>query len=249
MELRFHTFELPLKHKFRISRGAITSQQTLVVELCEGDCRGFGEATANPYYNATIEAMQSVLKKVRDPLARANWSTPAELWDELAPMLGDNSFALCALDEAAHDLWGKKHGQPVFKLWQLDPEQAPTSNYTIGIDSIEKMIDKLNEVPDWPIYKIKLGTDNDLEIIAELRKQTEAVFRVDANCGWNPDQTIDFSRRLKELGVEFIEQPLPASDWEGSRRVYLESALPMIADESCVKEADVGRCHEHFHGV
>lgn len=249
MELRFHTFDLPLKHEFTIARGSISVQPTLIVELRENGHCGFGEATTSSYYGATLEAMQSSLNGIRDLLATTEWDCPADLWAQCAPLLQDNSFALCALDQAAHDLWGKTLGQPVVKLWQLDPLKAPVSNYTIGIDKIDVMVAKMQEVPDWPIYKIKLGTQNDLEIIRELRKHTEATFRVDANCGWNADQTIENSHGLKELGVEFIEQPLPADDWEGSRRVFQESVLPVIADESCVKESDVECCHQHFHGV
>ena len=249
MKLYFHTFELPLKHEFTIARETINVQPTLIVELCEEGHRGFGEATTNSYYGATLESMQDSLNDIRKLIETAQWDSPSELWSQCAPRLKDNPFALCALDLAAHDLWGKKMGQPVIKLWQLDPTNAPISNFTIGIDKIDVMAAKMQEVPDWPIYKIKLGTSNDLEIIRELRKHTDALFRVDANCGWTVDQAIDYSHELKQLGVEFIEQPLPAENWEGSRRVYQESALPVIADESCIGEADVESCHQHFHGI
>jgi len=111
------------------------------------------------------------------------------------------------------------------------------------------MVQKLSEFPGWPIYKIKLGTADDLRIVRELRKHTDAVFRVDANGGWGVDQAIDNARALAALNVEFIEQPLPADDDEGMRRVYAESVLPVIADESCHVEEDVDRCAECFHGV
>jgi L-alanine-DL-glutamate epimerase-like enolase superfamily enzyme len=153
------------------------------------------------------------------------------------------------LDQAAHDLWGKKCGQPVYKLWGLTLDRTPLSNYTIGIDTLEKMVSKMEEYAGWPIYKIKLGTPDDLRIVAELRRHTPAVFRIDANCGWTPEETIANSRELKTLDVEFIEQPLPADDWEGMKRVFSESALPVIADESCQVEEDVDRCHGTFHGV
>ena len=159
--------------------------------------------------------------------------------------LADDPFALCALDQAAYDLWGKQQGAPVYQLWGLDAANNPVSDFTIGIDTIEQMVAKLQngevqEVPDWPIYKIKLGTADDIEIVRELRQHTDATFRVDANCGWSVDETIENSRQLKDLGVEFIEQPLPADDRDGALRVYQDSALPIIADESCLSEA--GRC-------
>jgi L-alanine-DL-glutamate epimerase-like enolase superfamily enzyme len=104
-------------------------------------------------------------------------------------------------------------------------------------------------MPGWPVYKIKLGTSDDLGIIRELRRRTDAVFRVDANCGWTADQTIAYARVLKEMNVEFIEQPLPPEDVEGARRAFEGSVLPLIADENCVVEDDVDRCAGRFHGI
>jgi L-alanine-DL-glutamate epimerase-like enolase superfamily enzyme len=122
------------------------------------------------------------------------------------------------------------------------------TDYTIGIDTVEKMVAKMQELP-WPIYKIKLGTKNDIEIVTELRKHTDAVFRIDANCGWTADEAIENSFKLKELGVEFLEQPLPADDIEGAKKLYKNSALPIIADESCIVESDVEKCVGLFHGI
>jgi L-alanine-DL-glutamate epimerase-like enolase superfamily enzyme len=111
------------------------------------------------------------------------------------------------------------------------------------------MVQKLNEMPGWPVYKIKLGTPDDLAIVHELRRHTDATFRVDANCGWTADQTIELAPALKELGVEFVEQPLPRDDVEGARRAFERSALPLIADESCITEEDVDQCAGCFHGI
>ena len=111
------------------------------------------------------------------------------------------------------------------------------------------MVAKLNEVAGWPIYKIKLGTQYDLDIVRELRKHTDAIFRVDANCGWSVDEAIANSQALAGLGVEFIEQPLPADDTAGQEILFNESALPLIADESCIHETDVRECQGRFHGI
>jgi L-alanine-DL-glutamate epimerase-like enolase superfamily enzyme len=249
MELRVHRFELPLRHVFTISRGSITVQTTLIVELAEGNHRGYGEATTNDYYGFTFESMAAALERVRPAIEAGTLSDPTRLWQECQPLLADNPFALCALDQAAHDLWGKKLGQPVYRLWGLTIDRIPPSNYTIGIDSIEKMVEKLNEFPGWPVYKIKLGTPQDLEIVQALRQHTAATFRVDANCGWTADETIRNSSQLKKLNVEFIEQPLAADRWDDMGRVVKESELPIIADESCIVEADVDRCAGHFHGI
>jgi L-alanine-DL-glutamate epimerase-like enolase superfamily enzyme len=249
MLLRLHAFDLPLAHTFTISRESITSQPTLVVELSQDGVSGYGEATSNKYYGFTIERMAADLRQLRPQLERTQLDDPAALWSQCQPALADDPFALCALDQAAHDLWGKLRGQPVWKLWGLSAEKTPLSNYTIGIDTIETMVAKMKEFPDWPIYKIKLGTDHDLEIVRELRRHTQAIFRVDANCGWTADQAIEYSRELQKLGVEFIEQPLKADRWDDLRRVGRESALPIIADESCIVEGDVPRCAGVFQGI
>jgi L-alanine-DL-glutamate epimerase-like enolase superfamily enzyme len=249
VKLLTHAFDLPLRHTFTISRESTSIQPTLIVELTDGTHRGYGEATTNSYYGMTLEKMRNALESVRTLVESIERVDPLSLWELMAPRLHECPFALCALDQAAHDLWGKQQGAPVYRLWGLDDTHLPLSNFTIGIDTIEVMVEKLREVPDWPIYKIKLGTKHDREIVTELRKHTEAVFRVDANCGWTAEETIENSQTLSTLGVEFIEQPLPAGDWDGYRTVRQESALPIIADESCVSEADVASCHGFFDGV
>lgn len=249
MELNVHRFDLPLRHVFTISRGSISVQPTMIVELSEGEHHGYGEATTNDYYGFTFENMAAAMERVRPILESRSICDPAQLWEECQPSLADNPFALCALDQAAHDLWGKKLNQPVYQLWGLTIERIPASNYTIGIDTVDKMVEKLNEFPGWPIYKIKLGTKQDLEIVRALRRHTDATFRVDANCGWTADETIQNSQALRELNVEFIEQPLPADRWADMRRVFAHTALPIIADESCIIESDVDRCAGHFHGI
>ncbi len=249
MKLILHEFDLPLRHQFTISRGSIDVQKTLIVELQQDGFSGYGEATTNDYYGFTLQNMASALEAVRPEISSHELTDPADFWQLLAPQLNQNSFAQCALDLAAHDLWGKIKQQPVYQLWGLETSSIPISNYTIGIDDIDVMVSKMQEFPDWPIYKIKLGTSNDCEIVRTLREHTDATFRVDANCAWSAEETIANSHQLKELNVEFIEQPMEATQWEAMKEVRAASALPVIADESCLVEADVQRCQEGFHGI
>jgi L-alanine-DL-glutamate epimerase-like enolase superfamily enzyme len=108
----------------------------------------------------------------------------------------------------------------------------------------------LQAEPHWPIYKIKLGTKKDIAIVSELRKHTDAIFRVDANCGWSANETIANSLELKSFNVEFIEQPLPiTAAREEKRRVFEKSAIPVLADEDCQVIDDVVACHELYHGI
>lgn len=250
MTLSIHDIHLPMRHPFTIALGTITKQHNIVVALGDGEYTGYGEGAAGSAWKAyTPAAMRASLEAARNRIESAAFTTPDAFWAEIAPALADNPFALCALDEAAHDLWGKRQGQPVWNLWGLDISRVPVSDYTIGIDTIEKMVAKMKEFDGWPIYKIKLGTPNDLEIVRELRRHTKSVFRIDANTAWSAEQTIALAPELKALGVEFLEQPLLRDDWEGMKSVVKESALPVIADESCQTETDVDRCAGHFHGI
>ena len=249
MKLYLYEFDLPLRHVFTISRGSVAVQKTLIVDLEHNGLHGYGEATTNPYYHATIENMASALMGIRAEIEGWSPEDPQAFWDALHPALRDHPFAHCALDQAAHDLWGKAAGAPVYRLWGLERDRVPVSNYTIGIDTVEQMVAKLEECPGWPVYKIKLGTPHDLEIVRQLRQHTDAVFRVDANCGWTADETLRNARALRELDVEFIEQPLPVESNDEMRRIVAECVLPVIADESCGVPADVERCSGRFHGV
>ena len=247
MQLQLHTFKLQLKHTFTISRQSFDTKPTLIVELRDGEFSGYGEASSNPYYKITIQKMIEDLDKLRAIIELAT-ETPEDFWKKMYPHLKENMFALCALDLAYNDLYAQKRGKKLVDLWHYDTSNNPLSNYTIGIASIDKMIAKMQELP-WPIYKIKLGTKDDIKIIKALRKHTDAIFRVDANCGWTVEETIQNSIALKALGVEFIEQPLAADDWDAHKKVYQNSVLPIIADESCQVEEDIAKCHNHFHGV
>jgi len=249
MKLTLHRFDLPLRHVFTIARGSTEVSRTMIVELEQDGVRGYGEAGENRYYGASFENMSAALEAVRPRLESSSLHDPTALWEQLRPQLAANTFAQCALDIAVHDLWGKLRGQPVWKLWGLSIDDVPVTDYTIGIDTIEVMVAKMEEFAGWPVYKIKLGTPNDIEIVRELRKHTDAAFRVDANCAWTAEEAIRNSIALAPLGVEFIEQPLAPDDWQGMTAVRERSALPVIADESCQREPDVDRCRDYFHGV
>jgi L-alanine-DL-glutamate epimerase-like enolase superfamily enzyme len=248
MKLIIRTFDLSLKHTFTISRESYDVQPSLIVELQSEGFSGFGEATSNPYYNITVASMQHNLEQIIPFIESVTTETPEEFWKKAHPLLKNDMFSLCALDIAYSDLYARKKGKKLYELWDYSIEHNPKTDYTIGIDSIEKMVSKMKELP-WPIYKIKLGTKEDIAIVTELRKHTDAIFRIDANCGWTVSETINNALELKKLGVEFLEQPLKADNWEGHKEVFKHSALPIIADESCIIEEDVAKCHTHFHGV
>ena len=249
MKMTLRKFELPLKHIFNIARGSKSVARTVIVELEQDGVRGYGEGPESTYYGATSATLIAAIEAARPQVESLRLEEPTAFWQQLQPNLAGQPFAQCALDEAAHDLWGKLRGQPVWKLWGLDVAAGPLTDYTIGIDSIEVMVAKMRELAGWPIYKIKLGTPQDLEIVRELRRHTDAVFRVDANAGWTVEETIRNAPTLKDLGVEFIEQPLQPDNWAGMEEVFRSCALPVFADESCRVESDVERCRRCFHGI
>lgn len=248
MELILRAYNLKLKHTFTISRESIEEQPSLIVELKSDGFSGFGEATSNPYYKTTVPVMMEDLEKIRSVIEATSNETPEEFWAKVHPYLQGDMFALCALDMAYNDLYARKKGKKLYELWNYTTERNPLTDYTIGIASIEKMVSKMQELP-WPIYKIKLGIPDDIAIVTELRKHTDAIFRIDANCGWSVEETIKNAIELKKLGVEFLEQPMKADNWEAHKEVFKHSVLPIIADESCIIEEDVAKCHNHFHGV
>lgn len=248
MKISYHRFDLPFVYPFTISRGTKTHQPTLVVCIEHFGLRGYGEAPAISYYNIPVEKMIEDIERKRLFLEKFSFTDPERYWHYVHHLFPNNSFLVCALDMAGWDLYGKLKGKPLFELWNLSTDNIPMTDYTIGIDTIEKMVEKMKEKP-WPIYKIKLGTSEDIAIVEALREHTDAVLRVDANAGWTLDEALDKIPRLKELGVELVEQPLAKDDWEGMKVLFNQSTLPLFADEACVSEQDVEKCHGHFHGI
>ena len=248
MKVSYKTFNLPFKYPFTISKGTKTHQPTFIVELEYFGIKGYGEAPAISYYNIPVEKMIEDLERKRMFVEKFSFTDPERYWHYLHHLFPMNSFLVCALDMAGWDLYGKLKRKQLHDLWNLDTAKAPLTDYTIGIDTIEIMVKKMEEKP-WPVYKIKVGTQGDIEMVAALRKQSNAIFRVDANAGWTLEQALHKIPLLKDLGVEFVEQPLAKDDWDGMKVLFEKSPLPLFADESCVAEADVLKCENHFHGV
>jgi L-alanine-DL-glutamate epimerase-like enolase superfamily enzyme len=248
MKLQYFPFELKFRHPFTISKGTKTHQPTLVVELEHFGLKGYGEAPAITYYHITVDQMIADIEKKKTLIEKFSFTEPDRYWHYLHHLLPQNPFLVCALDIAAWDIYGQMQGKRLYELWKGDPSKNPLTDYTIGIDTIENMVNKLKERP-WPIYKIKVGTADDIGIVEALRRNTDAILRVDANAGWDLPTAMQLIPRLKELGVEFVEQPLAKDDWEGMKTLFRESSLPLYADEACVAEHDVEKCKGHFHGI
>jgi len=249
LKVSYKTYELPFKHPFTISGGRTkTYQPTFIVELSLGSFIGYGEAPAISYYNITVDQMAADLERKKSFVEKFAFTHPDRYWHYLHHLFPNNPFLVCALDMAAWDMFGKMQAKPLYKLWGYEWKNEVKTDYTIGIASPDKMVEKMKEQP-WPIYKVKLGTPEDINIIKMLRQHTNAVLRVDANAGWKLEEALELIPHLKTLGVEFIEQPLAKDDWDGMKVLYEKSMLPLFADESCVFESDVEKCFQHFHGI
>jgi L-alanine-DL-glutamate epimerase-like enolase superfamily enzyme len=232
---------LRTRHPFIIARGGQSDYRTVWVRLVDADgVEGWGEAAPARIYGESTETVLAALQAYAEHLP----DEPFQLeeterhWEQLLRL---NPSARCALSAALHDLVGKKLGVPVYRLWGLDPAQAPRSTFTIGIDTAEKIRQKVLEAEQYPILKIKLGSDRDREILETIREATDKELRVDANTGWTAKQAIRMLPVLEEHGVTVLEQPLPAEDLEGLARVTRASRIPVIADESCLVAADIPR--------
>lgn len=249
MKLHIYRYDLRLANTFTITHESRDVQPTVIVGLEDDHGNiGWGEATAIPYYGQSQDKIVATLASYRSAIENTPLDTPEAYWETMYQTFDEHPFELCAIDIAANDLYGKQQGKPLYELWGLQTQNLPLTNYTIGMADVPEMIRKMKAMP-WPLYKIKLGTDHDLAIIQALRKETNATFRVDANTGWTPQQTIDLAPAFKALGVEFLEQPLAAENWAGQAQVFAASVLPIMADESCQREADVAKCHRYFHGI
>ncbi len=247
MQLIAHRFDHILRHPFTISKGTRDSQPSLIVELQQDGYSGYGEAPAIFYYGVTVQGLADEAMRIRDALAGKKLSTPEALWDWLAQK-DIHPFLLSALDQAAYDLYGKIHQIPTWKYIGGKKAQLPITNYTIGLSTPEKLLQKIQDNP-WPAYKIKLGADHAIQTVQLIRKHTNSDLRVDANAAWTVDQTLELAPQLKALGVSFIEQPLAVDDIAGMKQLYAESVLPIFADESCQTEEDIAKAKGLFHGV
>lgn len=245
MELRSEVLALRTRHAFNIAREVgRDTRYNVWVRLVDAEGReGWGEAPATPYYGETAEIVGAALPRLGSVLSEVAGDDPFQLERieaALEESLGRNSAARVAVSAALHDLVGKRLGEPLWRVWGLDPAAAPVSSFTIGIDDLELMREKVQEAESHPILKIKVGTPDDEAILGMIREEApEKIVRVDANTGWSVKEAIAALPMLEEYEVELIEQPLVAHDIEGLRLLRERSSIPIIADESCSDLKDI----------
>jgi L-alanine-DL-glutamate epimerase-like enolase superfamily enzyme len=239
LRLSAEVLELRTKHPFIIARGGQSDYRTVWVRLTDADgIEGWGEAAATKFYGETADTVLSALTVYAtampaDPFAleeaERNWET----------LLRGNPATRVALSTAQHDLAAKRAGVPLYRFWGLDAARAPRSSFTIGIDTPEKMQAKVAEAAEYPILKVKLGTDRDATILHTIRDATDREIRVDANCAWSARQALAMLPVLEEFGVTVLEQPVAPTDYDGFLEIRRRATIPLIADESCRVATDI----------
>ena len=250
MKLSFEPYELQLRHTFTVSSYSRKTTPDVQIKLEYEGFTGYGEASMPPYLGQSVESVCRFLSQVdmeqfRDPFRLEEILAYV---DSLSP--GD-SAAKAAIDIALHDLVGKLMGQPWWRIWGLDPSKAPDTTFTIGIDTPEVVRQKTRECADrFNILKVKVGLDNDKEMIRTIREVTDLPLAVDANQGWKDrEQALDEIHWLKENGIVMVEQPMAKERIEDNAWITERSPLPIFADEAIQRLADIPSIKGAYHGI
>ena len=253
MHLRTVQISLELLHTFRISRSADNTRESLLASIADGDRFGLGEAAPMIRYDQTVSTAKQAIIMIEDLLPDLSTVlTPGSIADIIAPVrkrLGGQKAALAAVDIALYDMMGRESGKPLFEILSLDPSATPVTSYTIGIDSPEVIARKVEEAASFPVLKVKMGLDNDYEIMEQVRSLTDKPVRIDANEGWTKEEALEKITWLESQNVEFIEQPLPVSELEDTRWLAERVSIPLFADESLQDVRDIPGLEGAFGGI
>jgi L-alanine-DL-glutamate epimerase-like enolase superfamily enzyme len=241
-------YQLENKVPFRIAHGVRKFTDTLLVRIEKDGIIGYGEAAHVPYYPVKIEDSQKQIDRHSTLIHSLFGENPADVWHILREEFSRNHFALSAVDIAHYDWLSKKSGQPLWKYLEYSDKNLPKSSFTIGIDTAENMIIRIKK-SDFPIFKIKLGSENDLDLIRNIKNEISAPVRVDVNAGWSDKDGEYNALETEKTGVEFIEQPFSAQSYQASSKLREKLNIPLIADESCVVMEDVDKCKGNFDGI
>jgi L-alanine-DL-glutamate epimerase-like enolase superfamily enzyme len=239
-------------HPFVIARGGASEHRLMRIRITGDDgVEGWGEAAPNRFYGETAETALGALARLTPIVEQCDAWAIEDVEAEMNRAIRFNGSVKSAISAALHDLVGKRLGVPVYKLWGLNPANAPLSSFTIAIASNDdELRQRIQQASSYPVLKIKLGTDHDEHIIRTVREGAPTkVLRVDANAAWTPKRALRMVDVLVECGVEYVEQPLPPHDIDGLRFVRERSVLPVIADESCVVASDIPRLVGAVDGI
>lgn len=249
LKLSFKPNELKLRHVFNLARNSRTTTPDVLVQLEYDGIVGYGEASMPPYLGESIESVTKFLGN----LDLGQFNDPFRIEEILSYVDGtapDNRAAKASVDIALHDLLGKIMGQPWYKIWGLSPEKTPNTSFTIGIDKADVVRQKVDEAAPYKVIKVKMGLDNDKELVEIIRSKTDKPLCVDANQGWtDKEKALDMCHWLKERGCMFVEQPFDKKMIDETAWLRERSPLPIIADEFCQRIPDVMRAYQVYDGI
>jgi L-alanine-DL-glutamate epimerase-like enolase superfamily enzyme len=241
--------DLKLRHAWGLSRGTWTTRRNAFLKIERDGAVGIGEAAPIARYEETAEGAAAFIEKARPVLERDLWEY-AVRWDELEALTPGEHAAKAAIDMALLDWTGKKLGVPLWRLLGLGRDKALTTTYSIGIDEIPVMQQKVREAADFGVYKIKVGSKDDRKIIEGIRAVTDKPIRVDANEGWKTkEEALEMIDWLAGRGVELVEQPMPAAMLKDYAWLNERTKLPIFADESLMKASDIPKIAPYFDGL
>lgn len=249
MKLTYRPFNLQLKHRFTIAKFSRTATPLMLLQLEHEGHIGYGEASMVPYMGESVETAMAFLNRVEASRFTYPFNYPAIIayLDSLAP---GNPAIKAAVDIALHDLDGKLQQQPCWQLLGSNPAEMPVTSITLGIDTPEVLAQKVREAEGFRVIKVKLGSDNDKQLITTIRSFTQVPLYVDANQGWTDrEQSLDLIYWLQAQGVQLIEQPMLKTDMEGNAWLTERSPIPVIGDEAVQRLPDVEKAAGIYHGI
>ena len=249
MKFRFYPYTLELKHTFTLATSSRTTTPVMMVEVDYDGIVGYGEASMPPYLGESHETVHAFLSQVnfekyKDPFLLE------DILGDIDAIAPGNHAAKAAVDIALHDWVGKKMGYAWYRIWGLDPAKTPVTTFTIGIDTKEIVRKKVEEAAMFKVLKVKVGRENDKEMITTIREATDRPLRVDANQGWkDKHHALEMIEWLATQNVELVEQPMPKEMVEEHAWLKERSPLPIIADESVARLSDVRNAYGVYHGI
>ncbi|MCA9255448.1 MAG: dipeptide epimerase [Phycisphaerales bacterium] len=250
MRLTWNRLHLKQAVPFRTAKAVRTDKQTLLIHLHYEGVVGWGEAAPTDTYHQDLASAERTLNAVAPSLRGKNPFHLETTLNELVAQHDDQLATIAAIDAALHDWIGRKLNIPVVRLLGVDERVAPKTSYTLGIDDPDAIARRAEQAAGYPIFKLKTGSEDDDAMLEAIRRVApHKPIRLDANAAWTCDEAIENIRRLERFRIEFVEQPLPADDYEGLARVRENVNVPIVADESCVTLMDVPKCAGVVDGI
>ena len=241
---------LLLRHTWTIARNSSDFKDNVFVRLERDGVTGWGEAAPNVRYGQSAEQTTAAIEKARPLIEAGDWLHYVDLRGQWEQAIPEQSCACAALDIALLDWVGQKLKVPLYRLFGLDASKTPVTTFSIGIDAPEVIKQKVKEARDFPVLKIKVGTENDAQIVTAVREATDRPLRVDANEGWHDkEQALEKIQWLQRMGVELIEQPLPAAMVEETAWLRERAGIPIIADEAVKRAGDIPKLAGAYDGI